>query len=539
MSKPTIPKGLPLDKRRNAVVDIRKQAIEERLNAKRKRVLPQMVCLNAPPAIDSSLGAHVDLQHAPTVAFTSLFVSWQQDPLNIDRLGTIATEFKNRSNPPIEELASLLAASGMEWIVQSMKDTTDLHYIEVLVELLSRISHVENERFTRTCMDSLLTPFLLDLLTGQHPPPPETVYHIIWLCANQAVESIVMRDYFLISGLIPVLETYLSVNPESFNDCLATAAWLFERLTSGLPLPNFVHVGPLLPALQPMLDFSRLNDDMAMQFDLLNLLTNLLNYDIPLLQSHFNRQLLDTIMLCADEADDLALSEACMTFFVTLSNKSDVYCEILLSMEFIDFLEMRLPVSSNKERLQILKAVTNILFGTRNLEAVILTRNLLCGSIRTDLDNPSYLISLEAFFVLANALYFCKTMEQVFFVAGLDTQMELLCHINGRDVELSDMIIRALHEVMTVMHAELGKPGLERDKLVDFANEWLVSADLDEMLNTYVSGFVTAEAAQNANKLLDRIEGLKRLLESQEDSIVKSLREMIHYKTCETSGFSF
>jgi hypothetical protein len=369
------------------------------------------------------------------------------------------------------------------------------------------------------------------LIATAPPPPPEVVKDILWFWANLCGEGLVVRNYLLQLGVVNTVADYLILN-WGVDHCLATSAWLMERLCSGLPLPDFRAIEPILPVIWHMLEYSIVNQDNEMQIDLLKLLTNLLGFDVNLLQNTLSRDLLTALMKSGDQPYTRGLSEYCLRFFVNLTNVSDRHCIILEDMGFVDFLENRLRLNSSDEAhlSEIFKCLTNVLFGTHQLVQVLLQRPYVCEMVKAALASSVYVVEVEAMFLVANAFYFAKSFEDIVAVANLDESHELLYWITGRDPELSEIIVTALNQVIDMVFILGNDSEVERDKIVDFANVWFLSNEMSDILSAYMQNEISPKAYKTATELADRIDSLKKIFEMTEQAIMSSIREIVHTK---------
>jgi hypothetical protein len=511
--KPTIDGTTLRQNRAASVVDIRLAAIEARKRLNRPVHRP----VDPTKVSEKARGTETKV----------LFDWWKNQSNKLETLRELVANFRNRSDPPIEALCDLFVSSKLHWLVDTLV-VAEPEYVSLVLELFSYLIQISHAGFLTAVVDSEYCMFVQHLVEGAVPPPPVMIKDIFYFWANLGGRGLDVRDYLLKLGTLTSLEQYLSLNTAAFDTVLATGAWVMDVLTSRIPIPAFEYVAPLLPTLQPMLGYAGPCQDYEMQRDVVGIVNNFLRYDIELLHEYLTSEFLTTLMFCANQQAQPELSEECMAAFVVLTNKSDKHCEHLLSLDFLDFAEVRLPIAQDPEHLQIIKVLTNILFGTKNLKAVILERPKLGELLRIGLDSAYYSIKFEILFLLANAFFFCKTIDDLLFVADIDGAQTMLDFICGGDGELSDMIIRAMHGMITLIHSASGLQNYEREKIVDFAKIWLLSNDIDEHLNNYISAPLPREAHQHAVKLIDRIDGMKKIFEMQENSIITSIRDMIY-----------
>ena len=526
MLKPTISAIKSRQNRYDAVIDIRREAIEATIQTK----------LRSKRTPFSLQGRPVDPSHAalPSSSINSLFQTWRENPATSTPLHIIIPEFRSRANPPIDELAALFAASGLNWLVGALQGaSTD--YLDEITELFSFLSKVDTPEFSAAVTESGFCPFLQTLLTGSELPPPGTVKNILWFWANLPGESLKERDYLLHLGVLTVVTDYLTLNA-GVDECLETAAWLLERLTSGLPVPDFVAIHPIIPLLQPMLDYSLTNRSGEMQIDLVKVLINLIRFDTGLLQDLLTPQLLKTVMTCIDQTNNTKVTKLCLNFFIELTNCSNKFCEILLDQGFVDFLESRIrrnfPNNKDEEYVAIVKCLINLLFGTGRLGQILLSRDFLCEAIKIMIDSGVYDVIIEALFLVANGFYAASTFEELIAVGDLDEARDMIFWITGRDPALSEMILVGLDKALQLIISNSGDPSVDRDQLMSFCNAWFLSDTMENVLSDFVSPDreVNPRAFATATGLIDRIGGLKLIFEMTEDAALQSMRELIHNK---------
>jgi hypothetical protein len=524
--KPTINPVKSRQNRYDAVIDIRREAIEASIHAKLRSKRTPAALQGRPPENDYlPMGSD---------ALRTLFQTWKDHSTDIGPLTIIMTEFRSRSNPPIDDMAAFFVASDLHWLVRSLEGAP-VDYIELVTELLSFLSKVETPEFAQAVMSSGLSSFLQALINSAPPPPPATVKNILWFWANLPGEGLVERDYLLKIGVLHVIADYLTMNA-GVDECLETSAWLLERLTSGLPLPDFMAIQPILPVIQPMLDYSVMNQSPDMQIDLIKVLHNLIRYDTVILHEVLTQRLLTTLMNCAHNTRSKPLAALCMTFFTQLTSSSDKYCEILLEMNFLDFLESRIRIDfpqyleKGAEYVSILKCFTNILFATHNLQRVVLSRPYLCETLKCMLECGMYNIVVESLFLIANSFYACTTFEEVLAVADLDEAKDFIYWITGRDRELSDMLIISLDKVVQLLLTAAGNRDAMHDRLLEFSNAWFLSKAMEDVLGAYIDpeNEISPTSFASATGLIDKIQGLKFIFEMTEEAALQSMRSLIH-----------